>query len=293
MKKIFENEEIAVYSDKSYLSNDGRFLKFEDGSQMELYDYTITNYGKGEIKLFYLPQQPNQEGLLSKKMLVDSFRSIDYSGGNVNIKIIKNDINDEYITVQGTEAFFEELEIEVNREVLNIYTKPNRDTVIIGEVWVNGKRERPDPDPFYGEIIINKSKILSFRTDSNGKGSIYSEAPISVLETEISGSFSMNLTEVYEANVQISGSGKVSIGTLLNNSEFTISGSGKVSILNGKINKIFASVSGSGDIDAMVSVDEAFLDLSGSGSIVVDHVKKFSQEKKGGSGSIKVLHRGL
>ena len=62
----------------------------------------------------------------------------------------------------------------------------------------------------------------------------------------------MDLIEVDEADVQISGSGKVNIGALLNESEFTISGSGKVSIQNGNTNKIFAGVSGSGDIDAMI-----------------------------------------
>jgi len=97
---------------------------------------------------------------------------------------------------------------------------------------------------------------------------------------------------VEEAEVQISGSGDVKIGTLLNDSEFKISGSGKVIIQNGNINKIFANVSGSGDVGAMISVNEAYLDLTGSGSIVIDQVMKFSREKRGGSGSIKVLRRG-
>ena len=72
--------------------------------------------------------------------------------------------------------------------MLNIYTKPNHDTVIIDEVWINGKQKKPDSDPLYGEIIINKSRIETFRTDSNGKGSVYSEARIGVLDTRISGS---------------------------------------------------------------------------------------------------------
>ncbi|WP_026894327.1 GIN domain-containing protein [Clostridiisalibacter paucivorans] len=292
MKKVFENGEIAVYSDKNYLSNEGRYLKFEDGSEIDLYDYTITNYGKGEIDLVYLPQQPIQDDLVSKKILVGSYKSIYCSGGNVNIKIIKSDVDDEYITVQGTEAFFNSLEIVENLGALNIYTKPNRDKVVIGEVWINGKRRNPDPDPLYGEIIINKSKIETFTTDTNGKGSVYSEVPIEVLDTKISGSFSMDLIEVEEAEVQISGSGDVKIGTLLNDSEFKISGSGKVIIQNGNINKIFANVSGSGDVGAMISVNEAYLDLTGSGSIVIDQVMKFSREKRGGSGSIKVLRRG-
>lgn len=42
----------------------------------------------------------------------------------------------------------------------------------------------------------------------------------------------------------------------------------------------------------MISVNEAYLDLTGSGSIVIDQVMKFSREKRGGSGSIKVLRRG-
>lgn len=292
MKKIFENGEIAVYSDKNYLSNEGRYLKFEDGSEIDLYDYTITNYGKGEINLVHLPQKPIQDDLISKRILVNSYKSVYCSGGNVNIKIIKSDVDDEYITVQGTEAFLNSLEIAENLGVLNIYTEPNRDTVVIGEVWINGKRRNLDPDPLYGEIIIKKSKIETLSTDTNGRGSVYSEALIEVLDTKISGSFSMDLIEVEEAEVRISGSGNVKIGTLLNDSEFTISGSGKVSIQNGNMNKIYANVSGSGDIDAMISVNEAYLDLSGSGSIAIDQVMKFSREKKGGSGSIKVLRRG-
>lgn len=292
MKKVFENEEIIVYSDKRYLSNDGRWLKFEDGSQLDLYDYTIINYGNGEINVVYLPQKPNKE-LLSRKMMVDSFKSINYSGGNVNIKIINDDIDNEYIVVRGTEAFFEGLKIEVTQDVLNIYTKPNQDSVIIGEVWIDGKRRKPDPDPLYAEIIISKSIVESLKVNSNGKGNVCSETPIGILQTQISGAFSMKLSEVDEANIHISGSGNVIIAKLLNDSEFTISGSGEVSILNGDINKLFADISGSGSINAMVSANEAYLNLSGSGRIIVNNVKKFSQEKKSGSGGIKILHRGL
>ncbi|WP_350342378.1 DUF2807 domain-containing protein [Proteinivorax tanatarense] len=292
MRKIFENEEIAAYSDKDYLSKEGRYLKFEDGSEIDLYDYTITNYGKGEIDLVYLPQQPIQDDLVSKKILVGSYKSLYCSGGNVNIKILKSDVDDEYITVQGTEDFFNSLQIVENRGALNIYTKPNRDTVVIGEVWINGKRQKPESDPFYGEIIIYKSNMETFTIDTNGKGSVHSEVPIGVLDTKISGSFSMDLIEVEEAKVRISGSGDVKFGTLLNDSEFNISGSGKVIIQNGKANKIYANVSGSGDIIAMIPVNEAYLDLTGSGNIVIDQVVKFSREKRGGSGYIKVLRRG-
>ena len=100
---------------------------------------------------------------------------------NINLSIIFN-------LVDGNK-FCVDVE-EVSREVLNIYTKPNHDTVIIDEVWINGKQKKPDSDPLYGEIIINKSRIETFRTDSNGK--------------------------------------------------------------DGNANKIFAGVSGSGDIDAMI-----------------------------------------
>lgn len=292
MKKIFENEEIAVYSDKSYLSNDGRYLKFQDGSQMDLYDYTITNYGEGEIQFVYLPVRPNQKDLESKKIIISSLRSINYSGGNVNIKIIKSDIDDDYLTVHGTAEFFEDLEIEENRGALKIYTKSNRDTVIVGEVWINGKRKKPEPDPLFGEIVVYTNNVDILKTDSNGKGSLYSEVPVRLLDSRVSGSFTMDFIEVGEADVQISGSGKVNIGTLLNDSEFAISGSGKVSVQRGALNKIYADVSGSGAIVAIVSVNEAYLSLTGSGSIVIDQVQVFSQEKRGGSGNLKVLRRG-
>lgn len=229
--------------------------------------------------------------MITKKVTIDYFNSIDFTG-NGNLIISCDDENDKHILIKGTEAFFEYLEIEVWSDTLNLYAKTPQSSVIIGEVWVNGKRRKPDPDPFYGEIVVNKSKIESLRINSSGKGNVFSEVPISVLDTRLTGSVSVELFEVGTADVDISGSGKVKIAKLLDDSEFSISGSGEVIIQNGNLNKIVTSVSGSGDINAMVSVNEAYVNLTGSGSVLIDQVKKFSKEKKSGSGGIKVLRRG-
>ncbi|MDO7786064.1 GIN domain-containing protein [Desulforamulus aquiferis] len=292
MKKLYENGEVAIFSDKELLNNNGRCLKFTDGSIVDLYDYSITNFGVGEIEILYLPMKPDQDNLIIQRRSLGLIDSISLSGGSVNIYIVWSENNENYIDITGTEKFLKGLRLSESRGHLEVQTPNNGSYIFIGEVWVNGKRQKPDPDPLYGEITIGTKQLNNLQLISKGKGNVYSELPINQLNSKINGSMTLNLREVGQANVSISGSGGVTINSVLGNSLFNISGSGSITIKKGIVDEVSLGVSGSGSINAMVSVKKAYLDLSGSGNIVLDHVKEVSQEKKSGSGIIKVLRRG-
>lgn len=292
MKKIYQNEEVAIFSDKEFVNNNGRCIEFSDGSTVDLYNYMITNFGVGEIKIVYLPQKPEQDDLITRRNKIGMLDNIMISGGISNVNIINSHDNENYVNIIGTEKFFEYLYINETKGQLEIQGPVENNSIVIGEAWINGKRQKQKPDPFYGEITIAISSLNNLKVTSNGKSNVYCEVAINKFYSNIKGSSTIDLNEVGNADVIISGSGKVKINSLLGNSSFRISGSGKVCINKGIVEKIRLNVSGSGAISAMISVNKALLNLSGSGNIVVENVKKVSKEKRSGSGYIKVLKRG-
>ncbi|MFT8314985.1 MAG: DUF2807 domain-containing protein [Clostridium sp.] len=292
MKKICENDEVAIFSDKEFIKNNGRYIEFSDGSTVDLFDYIITNFGVGEIEIVYLPQKPEQDNLITQRKSIGLVDSISLTGGITNVNIIKSENNENYVNIIGTEEFFKSLYINETRGQLEVQGHVEKNSIVIGEVWINGKRQKPEPDPLYGEITIVISKLNNLKFISNNKSNVYCELPINNLYSDIKGSATINLNEVGKANVNISGSSEVKINSLLENSSFSISGSGDVCINKGIIDEVDLNVSGSGSINAMISVKKAILNLSGSGNIVVENVKEVSKEKKSGSGYIKVLRRG-
>jgi hypothetical protein len=145
--------------------------------------------------------------------------------------------------------------------------------------------------------ILTMEYIEGIRVDNyfvtgNGTGEIYSELPLQTLRTEIKGSSSLDLIQVSQADIKITGSGSVSIENLCGNLSGTISGSGNITILDGNAEEVDVSVSGSGDLVAGITAKIARLSLSGSGTIIVAHVLDESIEQKTGSGILKIIKKG-
>jgi len=117
----------------------------------------------------------------------------------------------------------------------------------------------------------------------SGSGDLEAELEATNLEIKISGSGDISLSGVKgDMNVSISGSGDVYAEDLkLDNCNLSGTGSGDVK-LKGKAAKFVASVMGSGDINAYgLTAVEAHVKCNGSGDVAVQAVEKISATLNG------------
>lgn len=292
MKSIYQNEELKVFSEKEVENIEDNSILFKDGSKVDLLECSIVNYGKGDIKIEYLPLKPKIEDMESKVIQFNISDTIILAGDISYFEIIEHNKPFIEINSMGTYNFMSETYISQENNVLEIQTPKNNNNIIIGDVWVNGKRMRQEPNPKYGELIIKTPKCENLLIRSSGEGYGVVNIPLSLLEAKISGSTQLKCTSIKNLKVSISGSGEVLTDELTDSCNINISGSGKVMINQGELDKIRLSVSGSGSISANVIVDLAEMFVNGSGSIHLKHVKQASFEKCSGSGEIIVSNRG-
>lgn len=97
---------------------------------------------------------------------------------------------------------------------------------------------------------------------------------------------------ITDANLQIQGSGDITIKAVNGSVVAMIQGSGDIDIKNGSIQSLNATVQGSGDISVDGDVQTANLTVMGSGDIRVDHVVQPPMKNVMGSGKIKVRRVG-
>lgn len=294
MKKVFSNQEILILSDKEFTRNDGGILIFADGSYVDIYSRKIVNKGSGKIIIKDLPLWPSMADIIRNQQTYKEIRHLIVHGGMNNIVIVPNDSDDCIVSLGGSEDFVNNSFIEQHEDHLYIETPRSNSNVHINvsSIWVNGRRVPPKLDDDFGYIEIKAQNLQSLFVTGNGTGEIYSELPLQTLRTEIKGSSSLDLIQVSQADIKITGSGSVSIENLCGNLSGTISGSGNITILDGNAEEVDVSVSGSGDLVAGITAKIARLSLSGSGTIIVAHVLDESIEQKTGSGILKIIKKG-
>ncbi len=294
MKKVFANKEVMILSDKSVVSNERGFFTFEDGSFVDVSSRKIVNKGVGEIVIKDLPLWPEMVNILRDQQMFDGVRHLIISGDMNNIVMIPNDAPNCTVSLGGAGEFVQKVSIYQQGDLLYIET-PRRESNVhinIGSVWVNGKRVPPKLEEDFGYIEIKCNGFKSLQVNGRGTGNIYSQVPICELRAKIKGSTSIDAVQIENVDVEISGSGNITVDQLNGSLYGRISGSGSIDILNGQVNSIDVAISGSGSLVAGVEAKNASLSLSGSGAIMVAHVLNEYIEQKTGSGLIKVCKKG-
>lgn len=294
MNRIFANQEIMVLSDKKLADSDGYFLTFDDGSSVNISTRTVINKGSGEIIIRELPLWPQMSDVLKKQMTFDIVNHLIVSGDMNNIVILPNEGTECLLSVGGSDDFVQNSSISQRGDELYIETPKRKSNVNfnMGSIWVNGKRLPPRLEEDFGYVQIKCSSLYDLYVNSSGSGSIFSEVPIQSLKANINGSTSIDVIQLENAELDISGSGSLAVDELNGCLYGRISGSGSIEILTGLVENVDVKISGSGSLAIGAAVKTATLSLCGSGSMMIAHVLDEYTEQKSGSGFIRVLKVG-
>lgn len=96
------------------------------------------------------------------------------------------------------------------------------------------------------------------------------------------------LGEITLGELRVEGSGDIAVQQVDGDLHVAVSGSGDIRVRGGKVNRLEASLSGSGQIDLGVHAQQAVLTLVGAGNIHVAEVRERPRMTKTGAGDIVV-----
>lgn len=295
MKRIFEDREIMILSNKEVAENDGYRLTFIDGSSVNVGTRTVTNKGPGEIIIKDLPMWPPIIDILKEQKTFDSIKHLSISGDMSNIIILPNEGNECLVSIGGADEFVQNSAIYQQGDKLYIETPESKSNIHInmGSIWVNGKRLPPRLEDNFGYIEIKCNGLYSLYVNGSGSGEIFSQVPIRSLKAKIKGSTSIDAILLGNAELNISGSGSLVADELNGCLYGRVSGSGSIDVLTGVIDNADVAISGSGDLTVGAIVKTATLSHSGSGNMMIAHVLDEYTAQGTGSGSIRVLKTGI
>lgn len=294
MRLIFENEEMAVLSDKEGAQNNVGFITFSDGSSVDIEAHIVENVGPGNILIWDMPMWPTMEKVIREQKVIPSFSHITIRGDMNNIIIRPSEDGDNYFSIGGSEVFSQNCGVSSIDDELYIQTPviPNNVYVDYSSIWVNGRRLPPQLGEDFGYIEIYCNDIDGLSVNATGQGTIISLVPISHLRISAKGSTSFKLLFLNNAEIDISGSGNLAVSELVGDLYAHVSGSGNIDIPTGLIDHADISISGSGDTTIGALIKSAVLSQSGSGKIIIAQVLDKYKAQNNGSGKIHVMKCG-
>jgi hypothetical protein len=138
-----------------------------------------------------------------------------------------------------------------------------------------------------GRIVLAGAQRAS--VDLNGSGEVRVEAARAGADAEVNGSGDITFaTLTGPLSIDNRGSGSLNVGGgAVTHAEVELFGSGRVS-LNAPIERLNVSIFGSGDVDAPVTVGELDAEIFGSGDVRVQAVSGSMRQESRGSGSVRV-----
>lgn len=295
MKKVFENQEIMILSNKELAESNGYILTFMDGSSVNASTRTVTNKGSGEIIIKDLPMWPPMVDIIKEQQAFDSIKHLNISGDMSNVIILPNEGNGCLVSMGGADEFVQNSSIRQRENELYIETPDSKSNIHIkmNSVWVNGKRLPPRLEDDFGYIEVRCSSLYSLCVNGSGSGEIFSHVPIKSLKAQIKGSASIDAALLENVELTISGSGSLVADELNGRLYGRVSGSGSIDILSGVIDNVDVAISGSGNLTIGALVKTAMLSHSGSGDMVIAHVLDGYTARGTGSGFIRVLKTGI
>ncbi len=101
----------------------------------------------------------------------------------------------------------------------------------------------------------------------------------------------MKVVSISNVRAQVSGSGDLHIDRVRGNVDLEITGSGDININGGEIDKLYARVTGSGDIVVDATVRDVSAFVTGSGDITVSRATGDVAKRVTGSGDIRINER--
>lgn len=170
------------------------------------------------------------------------------SKGSLDVRIIRDSIC--FVEIEGEENLIPYIDTDIHDGTLEIDVKSHRNL-----------------DPNYPIIIYVHVPTLE-SIDLSGSGSIESDSLVSQhMDVNVSGSGDISLLLVSSnVNATVSGSGGISLFGSASTADFKISGSGNIHAYSFPVSECMADISGSGNMYLTVS-DLLDVHISGSGDV--------------------------
>ena len=188
--------------------------------------------------------------------------------------VIYEQSDEQYVVVEGDEAYFERLHTDVKGGVLEISIDPARYRNVRLRVKVGSPEITEIAMAGSGSIQCPKNII----TDGN-------------LSLKVAGSGDLITEKIQcgDISIAVSGSGDLKVASIeANDMSMALAGSGDLDAIRVKANNLSISLAGSGDIEVVNAIieDELYASVAGSGDISVSGHARNVIAKVAGSGDI-------
>lgn len=158
-----------------------------------------------------------------------------------------------------------------------------------GKLYVGFEKEVPtlnDMDKLVLSIEMPATMPLSLNL--NGGKATIGDRDTNETKINLTGFGDIKVASVKNLDSSISGSGEIAIKKIQGNAGISIKGDGKYSINNGMIERLIASIQGTGLIEIKADVKDADLTSDGAGTINIASVSGNLKQSMSGAGSISV-----
>lgn len=308
MKPVAVINGVPVYSDKKLSAIINAKVTFADGSYADVKTGEVLNLGKGYISIGNNPKNITAEEIISvnKKFTANKFEARDVF---MDISIQPYNGKEISVSAKGAESDLEDLIIREEQGVVVIKGKDKKVgggmTVISGgsSITIGGGISNysiVDGISVQGNTVINvggvrnKTQIEVLVPKKTAINIFRVDGKVNIgnvngpLRLHIKGQNEVNAGSITKVFAKVSGTGNVNIATVKGDVSLEVSGTGSVTIKGGEIGELDASVKGTGRIDIYAKAETADLNVSGVGQVYVLNVVKRPSRNVSGVGRIEV-----
>lgn len=323
MQLVCTDGSAAVYSNKSVCKEQDGVVSFSDGSEANLNSGVVINCGAGEARIFSLQDIAPEilAGGYEHDSLTQTFEGVDslelINSASCEISVVRGEDEMTVLEADGSKRFISRLDIAKEGGLLRVNAQQcnnnhgtengNRLTLKVGfdagellKLTISGCGDaKIEPSFGKAELKISGSGSINV-TDLgvcsvaiSGSGNVATEDVKESLDVRISGSGDVACADVRAVTVRIAGSGDLAVMNLYGSLDAAISGSGDIACAGGEVDTLRIAVNGSGELTAKwLTVGDAEISLQGSGSVAIGRIKGKSVERLSKNSTLTVGTRG-
>ncbi|MCH5183628.1 MAG: DUF2807 domain-containing protein [Oscillospiraceae bacterium] len=289
---VYADESYAIFANKEPETKDGIVLMkdgevlFRDGSRANLETETVTNAGKGEVRMVkrtlmravrdFICGRNDEDGDVPGEpycRTCETVHSIDFTSG-YSCRVLIEPATDGVTRVEanGSQRFLSLLEVSEAAGTLRVNVRS-----------INGGSHSGEGNLL--KILCGFSRGEQLRVAISGSSNVTVSPSFVDGTIAISGSGDVSASEFDRCDARISGSGDIDLQQVTERFNISIAGSGNVTC--GDSGELSARIAGSGDITCR-AVAGASVSISGSGGFSCDGISGDAGITIAGSGDVNL-----
>lgn len=301
-----------IYSNKRVASIVNNRVTFTDGSWCDVRTGAVVNNGPGYINIGAPPAGDTQDKIT--KTFANNSRNVDLSDLNADVDVQVHEGLGMEVTIVGPAAKVEAIRLTEEDDTLFISGDTQDSSGSGVTIFSGGGRNVTRIGHISSGVVIGGASIsiggMQFVTDGSGSESdtkitvkVQRGASVSLsginghtkvgdthgaLQVNAHGGNDVEAGRVGDANLNLQGSGNISVEEVTDALNINLQGSGDINVANGSVSTLVINLQGSGDAKFYGRARSALLTLQGSGDIRVSNVENRPTRRIMGTGSIRV-----